>query len=50
MFEKNITEEDYHNKKSNKHNPTSSQIKISEITNKNKIENSMKYNADETKR
>ena len=50
VFQKNITEEEYHDNKSNKHNPTSSQIEISKVTDKNKVENSMKNNAEYTKR
>jgi len=45
MFEKNIAEEDYHDNKSDKHNPTSGYVEIEQRTNNNKIQYGMQKNA-----
>ena len=47
MFQKNIAEEEHHNHKSNKHNPTSGYVEIEQVRNKDKIENGMEQNAED---
>jgi len=41
VLEKNKAEEEYHDNKSNKHNPTSGQIEISKVTDNTKVDESM---------
>jgi hypothetical protein len=37
MFQKNIAKEEYHDDKSNKHNPTSGYVEIEQLTDNDEI-------------
>lgn len=41
MFQKDIAKEEHHNDKSNKHHPTPGNVKVDQVTDDNKIENSV---------
>lgn len=41
MFQKNITQEEHQNDKSNKHDPASGDVEVEQVTDDNEIENSV---------
>ena len=45
MFQEDIAKEEHHDDKSNKHDPASGNVKVDQVTDDNKIENSMQQDA-----